>query len=422
MPLPVLMVVASEDDGGMVRVAALLAARLRLFDVDVRAVVHREAPLTESLHAAGVPYDVVPQLLETPTRPRDDRRSGVRAIVTNIGGVPTAARTVANIARQHGAAVLYSHNTWAHYTCSLAAVTLRHTVACAWHIHNDHSRLPTRALDRLAIRLGRVRAIAAVSKSIGRPFEGLSVGIRRQAFPPGTASPPAARAALLTVVTNGIDLDRCEAAAREPCLRAALGLGRDAVVVVYAGRLVAHKGIGVLLEAARRAISATPDLHFVILGGNPRHERRDVIAEMRARADGWGLQGRVHFPGFVTNVERWVADANIAVVPSICADGYPLAAIEALSLGVPVVASAVGGLQEMIRDGDDGLLVPPGDPGALAAAVVNLARAPARRQRMSQSSRASARDRFDARRMTADVAAMLHRAAGGVRAPTSGRD
>ncbi len=416
------MVVASEDDGGMAQVAGLLASGLPVFGIDTRVVVHREAPLTERLRAAGIPYDVVGELIETPTRPRADGRTGARGIVANLAGLPAAARRVAAIAREHDAAVLYSHSTWAHYTCASAAVKLRREskaapVASVWHVHNDHARPLTRLADRLAIRAAHVSAIVAVSHSIGRPFAGLSAASGpRAACSPAQAD--AAIAPLLTVVHNGIDLARAETASREPCLRAALGLAHDAVVAVYAGRLVAHKGIHVLLEAARTAMGSSPALHVAILGGNPRHEARDVIADMRARADSWGFGERLHLPGYVRDVERWVADADIAVVPSTCADGYPLAAIEALALGIPVIASSIGGLPEMVRDGVDGLLVPAGDAAALSRALVTLARHPEQRRRMSQAARASARARFDAARMTAGVAAILHRAA--ARAVASG--
>jgi glycosyltransferase involved in cell wall biosynthesis len=377
-------------------VAFSLASRLPAFDVEVRAVVHREAPFTTWLRDAGVECDVVPDLIETPTRRRADGRNGVVGLVANLVGLRRAARQISALAERHGSRVLYSHNTWGHYVTAGATRMLRASVpgrpiAAVWHIHNDHSRWLTRRVDRAAIRLGRVSAIAAVSASIGQPFAGLS--------------------APLTVVTNGIDLGACEAAARAPLLRAHLGLDADAIVVAYAGRLVAHKGIDVLLEAARLAIPAVPLLHVVILGGRPRHEPHDVVAHLRGRVDEWGLAGRIHLPGHVDDVERYVADADVAVVPSTCADGCPLAAIEALSMGIPVIGSAVGGLPEIVRDRVNGLLVPAGDVRALADAMVTLARERDLRRRMARAARDEARDRFDAVEMTRQVAAVLHQAA-----------
>jgi len=427
MPLPILMIVASEDDGGMARVAFLLARHLPAFDVEVRVAVHREAPLTEWLGAAGIQFDVVPELVETPTRPRPDGRTRVGAVAANLRGLPAAARRIREIARRHGSRILYSHNTWSHYVAAIAAAMLRPAcpersrregrnlrrrfqalawddpalgtkhealstrVQAVWHIHNDHSRWLTRMVDRAAMRLGRVAAVAAVSRSIGRPFEGLR--------------------APLTVVTNGIDREACDAAARMPLLRERLALDTGAVVVVYAGRLVAHKGIHVLMGAARAALPLVPNLHVVVLGGTPRHADHDVVATLRAKADSWGLAGRLHFPGHVVEVERHVADADVAVVPSTCADGCPLAAIEALCLGVPVIGSAIGGLPEIVRDGIDGVLVPPGDVAALAQAMVSLARQPDRRRHMARAARDGARDRFDSAQMARRVAAVLHSAA-----------
>ncbi len=396
MPLPVLLVVASEDDGGMARVAYLLAKHLPAFDIRARAVVHREAPFTRWLSESGIDYDVVPELIETPMRRRPDGRAGFAAVAANVRGLPLAARSIASLIDRHGSQVLYSHNTWGHYVCAAAARRARRAspgrpLATVWHIHNDHSRALTRFIDRSAIRAGRVSAIIAVSRSIGQPFAGLS--------------------APLTVARNGIEVDRCVAAADAPLLRARLGLDHAAFVVAYAGRLVAHKGIYVLLDAARLASAQLPNLHVVILGGSPRHERTDAVAEMRAQVASWSLSTRIHLPGHVDDVERYLAGADLAVVPSTCADGCPLAAIEALCLGVPVVGSSIGGLPEIVREDLTGLLVPAGDAAALASAIVSLAREPARLRRMAQAAREDARARFDASEMTRCVAAALRQAA-----------
>ncbi len=416
MPLPILMVVASEDDGGMARVVFLLAKHLPTYGVDVRVAVHREAPLTGWLRDAGVAVDVVPELIETPSRPRPDGRTGALALAANLLGLRRAVGAIRDLGRRHGAQILYSHNTWSHYVCATAGRlsrpegTVQQPAASAemsgrssqhaapgtrpavvWHIHNDHSRPLTRLVDRVALAAGRVAAVAAVSRSIGRPFEGLR--------------------APLTVVTNGIDRAVCEQAAAAPLLRARLNLDASAVVVVYAGRLVAHKGIHVLTAAARVALPRVPNLHVVVLGGTPRHAGDDVVGALRAQAHSWGLGDRLHFPGFVAEVERHLADADVAVVPSVCADGYPLAAIEPLCLGVPVIGSAIGGLPEIVRDGVDGLLVPPGDAAALADAILNLARQPDRRLHMARAAREGARDRFDAAQMARRVADVLHAAA-----------
>ncbi len=401
MPLPVLMIVASEDDGGMARVAFLLAKHLPAFGIAVRAAVHREAPFTGWLRGIGVEFDVVPELIETPTRPRADGREGIAALVANLRDVPRAARRIRELARRHGSALLYSHNTWSHYVAAAAARHARPAPSpqpvAVWHIHNDHSRPMTRLLDRAAIRLGGVGAVIAVSRSAGRPFEHVK--------------------APLAVVLNGIDPATTDAARGTPVLRERLGLERDVPVVTYVGRLVSHKGIQVLLEAARLALAKVPEMHVVVLGGAPRHERTNVVEELRARVDAWGLGGHVHLVGHVAEVERWVADADIGVVPSTCAEGCPLSAIEPLSLGVPLVASAIGGLPEIVDDGVDGVLVAPGEAPALADAIVSLARQPDRRRRMARAARDAARDRFDAARMASQVAAVLRAAVPAGRAP-----
>jgi glycosyltransferase involved in cell wall biosynthesis len=182
------------------------------------------------------------------------------------------------------------------------------------------------------------------------------------------------------------------------------------VLAGYAGRLLPHKGIDVLMEAARLAMRRAERLHLVILGGNPAHTGRDVRGELAQRAAAWGLADRIHLPGFVGEVERALAALDVAVIPSTCRECCSRALIESLSLGVPVVASRAGGNPELLRDGEDGLLVPPGDAARLAEALAALATDS--ELRWSLTARAVAdRRRFDSVEVARRAAAVLRTAA-----------
>ncbi|MGB8990680.1 MAG: glycosyltransferase, partial [Desulfobaccales bacterium] len=136
------------------------------------------------------------------------------------------------------------------------------------------------------------------------------------------------------------------------------------------GRLVAKKGFPVLLEACRHLAAQGVDFRLTLAGDGPeRGKLRDLI-------DCYGLADRVSLPGAVPHreVPRLMAASNLLVMPSLIApsgdrDGIPNVILEALLGEVPVVASAVSGIPEVIREGDTGWLVPPGDPAALAQAV-----------------------------------------------------
>jgi glycosyltransferase involved in cell wall biosynthesis len=168
----------------------------------------------------------------------------------------------------------------------------------------------------------------------------------------------------LAVVPNGIDTRRlqCEP---NPDLRAHLSRNGTRPVVLTMARLVEEKGIAFLLEATR----SLPDVQVVIAGDGPQ---RDAL-ERQARALGVG--GRVVFLGRRSDVPQLLACSDIVVLPSLN-EGLPLAVLEAMAAGKPVVATIVGGTDELIADGQTGLLVPPRDPPALAAAVRSLAENP----------------------------------------------
>jgi glycosyltransferase involved in cell wall biosynthesis len=175
----------------------------------------------------------------------------------------------------------------------------------------------------------------------------------------------------------------------------------------YAGRLLPHKGIDVLMEAARLAMRRTPSLHLVVLGGNPTHTGRDVRAELSERAASWGLADRIHLPGWVGDVERALAGLDVAVVPSTCRECCSRALIESLVLGIPVVATRIGGNPELL----------PGDPEGLADALVTLATDAARRGDMAARA-LEERRRFDSQAVARRAAAVLRTAAAGsVRLP-----
>lgn len=155
--------------------------------------------------------------------------------------------------------------------------------------------------------------------------------------------------------------------------------------VVFAGRVVAPKGVGVLLRAAR-AVEA----EFVICGDGWRSE------SMRGLARRLGVSERVQFRGWLgaERVARELADASVVAVPSLWPEPFGLVGIEALAAGRPVVASATGGIGDWLVDGVNGLLVQPGDVGQLARALNELLDDPARQRAMGSAGKTLVAARF----------------------------
>ena len=167
---------------------------------------------------------------------------------------------------------------------------------------------------------------------------------------------------------------------------------RPVRTVLTVANLRREKAHDVLLKAAAQLAPAHPQLRFVVAGGGPRE------GELRALSSSLGLDGRVEFLGHVENVPALLARADAFVLPSL-SEAFPNAAMEAMAAGLPVVASAVGGLLDLIEHGRNGLLVPAGDCDALAAAMASLVADPALAARLGGAARDDVAYRYSFERM-----------------------
>jgi glycosyltransferase involved in cell wall biosynthesis len=150
---------------------------------------------------------------------------------------------------------------------------------------------------------------------------------------------------------------------------------RDGPLVGIVARLQYEKGVATFLEAAARVAKVVPRARFIVVGDGP------LRTDLHALVGRLGLEQNVRFLGFRSNPRALIGLLDVLVVPSHT-EGAPLVVLEAMAAGVPVVASAVGGIPDQVRHGDDGLLVPPGDPAALCEAVLVLLEAPDLARRM----------------------------------------
>ena len=192
----------------------------------------------------------------------------------------------------------------------------------------------------------------------------------------------------MTVIPNGVDLERFRPGVGTGVLREALGIGPEAPLLVTTVQLAAIKGLDVLLAAF--AALKRPEPVLALIGRGKEEE------SLRRRAGALGLEGRVRFLGFRDDLHLLLEDADVAVHPSIAeGEGLPNSVIECLAKGKALAATGVGGVPEAVTDGVEGLLVPPGDPGALAEALARLLDDPPLRERLGRSARLRAEREFD---------------------------
>lgn len=192
----------------------------------------------------------------------------------------------------------------------------------------------------------------------------------------------------IAIINNGVDLHRFDASrVARKAMRDALGIAEDDVVLVMVARFHAGKGHAVLLEAMRNLTNRGAKVKLICLGEGEEEEKSRTLCQKL------GLERQVRIEGFQPNVAQWLRAADINVLPTYY-EGMPLTVLEAMASGLPTVASNVGGIPEMIKDGVSGFLVPPGDPGKLADALHALISQPELRVRMGEDALACVSCRF----------------------------
>jgi len=224
-------------------------------------------------------------------------------------------------------------------------------------------------LDRLALRW--MDAVVCVS-------EGQAVKVRRTGAP----------AARIHVIRNAVALE--EFGKPDPKYRRELEelfQAPPSRIVCAAGRLSPEKGFAKLVEAAELVAKSDPDVGFVIFGEGPlRGELTRLIAQRN-------LLGHVVLAGFRTNLEKLLPSVDLVVLPSYT-EGLPVIVLEALAARVAVVATAVGGIPEVIDDGISGCLVPPGDAAALARTIVAVLGDDSTRRALGRGGRQRVEEQF----------------------------
>ncbi|MEJ2422649.1 MAG: glycosyltransferase [Acidobacteriota bacterium] len=181
------------------------------------------------------------------------------------------------------------------------------------------------------------------------------------------------------VIHSGVDLTRFSSLPDRVSVMKSLGIENRFPVVGAVGALVPHKGHGILIDALAKVQAASPAAAAVIVGDGPLRSDLENAAA--------GLSIPVIFTGSVPDPASIFPALDVLALPSVSGEGSPAVIKEAAAAGVPVAAADVGGTAEILRHGREALLVPPGDPEALARALILLSSDPALARRLSESAR-----------------------------------
>ena len=197
-----------------------------------------------------------------------------------------------------------------------------------------------------------------------------------------------------TVIYDGLPLPAPPTDSERRDARRGLGLSCDKQIVLFAGQIIERKGVEDLLRAWTSLAPVWSERAELILVGDDLE--RDGLYRRQMETVAAELDCRARFMGFQRNVPEWLAAADMCVVPSH-AEPLGNATLEAMAAGLPVIGSRVGGIPEMILDGETGLLVMPHNPQQLAAAIERLLQDGALRQALGRAGRKRCEEHFSLR-------------------------
>lgn len=370
-PTKVLHIITGDLYAGAERVQELLAHRLPSFGYEVSFVCLKEGAFQQALQAG--PSEVATVVMRS-------RFDLIRTVLR-----------IARRARDSGSQLIHTHTPRGALVGSLtAAIT---GLPMTHHVHSPTLRDTTNTWANRAnalverTSLLRVAALIPVSDSLAHYLADQGYPARR-----------------IFTVPNGVAASDLHTS-REMYDDLKLGM-----VALFRPR----KGVEVLLQAMSLMIRRGQLVRLMAIGD---FEDRDYQCQVLALTEQLGLSDYVHWCGFQADVLQELTGVDALVLPSLFGEGMPMVVLEAMAVGLPIVASAVEGVPEVVRDGQDGLLVPPNDIEALAAALLRLLDDRPAARSMGDSARRRQRDTYSDTAMTAGVSRIYDRLLGRNRVP-----
>ena len=391
--LAVLQLTPNLEVGGAQETVRMLAKYLPRWGCRTVVGTFADGPLRSEITQLGVPVEVLPA-----------RRHSVVALPRFVAEMVGIRRALVRLVEAHHIDVILTKGLG---TLDFVVMTLRIWTSSTvprpqiwWTIENSvfmvrrehlvrHRWLlrPKQLSHRLFYRVGArlVNGVIAVSDETALSFQETvrHVGDR------------------VTVVCNAVDTERFPASIDRDAMRAGLGFTPQDHVMTMVGTFKRQKGHVHLLDAAASVAGQLADLQIVLVGDG------ELVEDVRASVAALGLRGRVRLLGTRRDVPELLAASDSFVLPSLW-EGLPVALVEAMASRLPVIATNVSGTSQVMVAGVTGWIVPPGDAGALARAILELVSDPVRASAMAEAAAARAAG-FSAQALAEQLVALFRR-------------
>jgi len=357
-PINVLHIIQGKHFGGAEQVVLTLSKSYDRNRVRPMVVCLSDGLLLEKLAAVNVPHFLIPMKSKTDI-------------------IAPLYKTMRLIKAQQ-IDIIHTHTVRSNLIGRLASFcTLR---KCVTHLHSPILR------DFADLRRGKINeVIDRITRPIAARYIAVSRSLRKEMIQRGLAPDK------ILTVHNVPDVDALKSSSRQPgskpYVRQAYNIPPDAFVLVLVALLRPRKGVEVLITAMKKVVQCFPDTHLLLVGSDDISEDPDYGNRLREWTSQLGLESNILFTGFRDDVPEILAESNLMVLPSLFGEGLPMVILEAMAMGVAVVASSVEGVPEIIVDGKDGFLVEPGDSDQLSDKIIQLIKDPALLQDVGQRAR-----------------------------------
>jgi len=388
--LRVMQVILDLDVGGAEEVVRTLVKYLASDDCIPVVCTFKDGPLRQEIERLSVKVEVLPS-----------RRYSVIALPLFVIDMVRIWRALARLVREYDVDVMQTHLL---RSLDFLVLCLRYTPplrVVLWTFHNAKFALSEIELPRYKWLLRPKNYLHHLLYRLASPlvdgFVAVSDEVREAMV--DTIGPIGDR---ITVICNGVDVDRYGRPVDEASLRDQLGLDASARLVAVVATLKEQKGHHYLVEAMRTVVPQHPDVHALFIGnGVLRTQLQEQVKRLN-------LDHHVHFLGNRHDVPELLAASDLFVLPSLW-EGLAMALLEAMASGKPIVATSVSGTNQVMIPNETGLVVPPGDTQALAKAMLQLLSNPTQAQTMGQAARRHVEAHFSAQKQAHEHLALYHR-------------
>ena len=377
-PIRVMHLVLNLEIGGAQEVVRTLVKYLAKEGHKPVVCTFKDGPLRQEIEKLGVPVEILP-----------DRRYSFLAFPLFVLEMFRIRNKLIQLIRKHQIDIIQTHLLQSLDFLVATLHRLSDSPTIYWTIHNYNFALQSDDLPRFRwllhpkhfayrilynLFINWVDGIIAVSSEVEEAIL-------------ETIGPVAKNK--IKVICNAVDLDRYQKSMNQQFLRDALGLGNDTRLMLVVAMLKEQKGHRYLIDAAAKVLPRFPDLHILLIGDGILKE------ELGAQTNALGLEKQIHFLGMREDIPDLLADGDYFVLPSLW-EGLPVALIEAMATGLPVIATEVSGSKQVVFSGATGLLIPPGDSQKLADAIEEIITQPQWASEMGQAARRRIEEKYNA--------------------------